>query len=172
MATQTRSQRQAAAQKAAATRKRNATKRSATTTKASARRTKASASAGAKRTTRNAGRTTKQATRTAERGLDTAATRLEVLGRQAQRALLIPVGAAATVGDKVRKTARSYSSLDHVVRELDRFERRGARMLDTRQRALSRRRREVRNNGRGLEARASELRTDAKQAAEKVLHLG
>jgi len=133
MATQTRSQRQAAAQKAAATRKRNATKRSAATTKTSARRTQASASAGARQTTRNASRTTKQAsrttkqaTRTAERGLDRAATRLGVLGRSAQRALLIPVGAAATVGDKVRKTARSYSSRDQVVRELDRFAKQAA----------------------------------------------
>src|SRR5947209_14498170 len=141
MATQTRSQRQAAAKKAAATRKRNATKRSASATKTSARRTGTTAASGAKQTTRSAGRTSKQAARTAGRGLDTAGARLGVVGRQAQRVLLIPVGAAATVGDKVRETARTYSSLDRVARELNRFERRGAKVVDSRQRAVSRRRR-------------------------------
>src|SRR5437763_6484504 len=124
MATQTRSQRQVAAKKAAATRKRNATKRSASATKTSARRTQRSDSKTARRTTRDARRTTTQATRTSERGLDTAATRFGAFGRQMQRALLIQVGAAATVGERVRQTARTYSSLSRVTRELDRFERR------------------------------------------------
>ena len=143
MATQTRSQRQAAAQKAAATRKRNATRRSAAATKTSARRTRASASAGAKQTAGGASRTARQAGRTATGGLETAAARIGVIGRQAQRALLIQVGAAAAVGDKVKQTARSYSNLDRVTQELDRFERRGARTLDGRKRSLSRRRREL-----------------------------
>ena len=111
MATQTPSQRQAAAKKAAATRKRNATKRSAAATKTSARRTRTSASAGARQTTRDASRTTKQATRTAGRGLEHGCERFGAIGRQAQRALLIQVGAAATLGDKVRQTARNYSEL-------------------------------------------------------------
>jgi hypothetical protein len=126
MATQTPSQRQAVAKRGAATRKRNTAKRSASTTKASARRTQKSASA----TTREARRTTKQTSRTVRRELDAATTRLGVIERQAQRALLIPVGAAATVREKVRDTARTYSSLDRVTRELDRFERRGARALN------------------------------------------
>jgi hypothetical protein len=175
MATQTRSQRQTAAQKAAATRKRNATKRSAAATKTSARRTRASASAGTKQTTRSAGRTSRQATRTAGRGLDFATTRVQVLGRRAQRALLIPVGAAASVGDKVRQTARTYTSVDSVVRELDKFERRGARVLGRRQRELSRHRREfrheVRATQRELGSRVNGLRTDAKEAADQVMHL-
>jgi vacuolar-type H+-ATPase subunit D/Vma8 len=98
-----------------------------------------------------------------------------VLGRQAQRALLIQMGAAATVGDKVRETARTYSNLDRVERELGRFERRGARVLDRRQRALSRRRRELRQDVRSarreLGSRTSGLRADAKEAAEQVRHL-
>lgn len=143
MATQTTSQRQAAAKKAAATRKRNATKRSAAATKSSARRTRAAASAGARSTTRSAGRTTKHATRTAGRGLETAGERLGAIGRQAQRALLIQVGAAATLGDKVKQTARTYTSFDRAQLELGRLERRGAQMLDRRQRALTRRRREL-----------------------------
>ena len=107
MATQTRSQRQAAAKKAAATRKRNATKRSASATRTSARRTQRSASATARQTGRDAQRTSKQATRTAGRGIDTTLERFGVLGRRAQRALLIQVGAAATVGEKVKETART-----------------------------------------------------------------
>src|ERR1035437_3085266 len=171
MATQTQSQRQAAAKRGAATRKRNTAKRSASATKASARRTQKSASA----TTREARRTTKQASRTAERGLDAAATRLGVIGRQAERALLIPVGAAATVGEKVKETARTYSSLDRVARELDRFERRGARALNRRQRSLARRRRdlehEVSSAQRNIENRADWLRADARDAAQQVKRL-
>ena len=86
MATHTRSQRQVAAKKAAATRKRNATKRGAAATRTSARQ---------------------QAARTAGPRLDTAVTRLEALRHQAECALLIRVGAAATVGDKVKQTART-----------------------------------------------------------------
>jgi ABC-type transporter Mla subunit MlaD len=107
--------------------------------------------------------------------LDTAATRLGALGRQAQRVLLIQVGAAAAVGDKVRKTARTYTSLDRVEQELDRFERRGARMVNDRQRAFGRRRRELRHDvrraGSELETRARGLQTDAKETAEQVLNL-
>lgn len=175
MATQTQSQRQAAAQKAAATRKRNATKRSAAATKSSARQTGRSASASAKGTTRGAGRTGKHAARTAGRGFDTAVTRLEALGRQAQRALLIQVGAAATVGDKVKQTTRTYSSPGRVGRELNRLERRGAQTVNRQQRTLSRRRRELSHDVRGarreFESRADGLRADAKETAEQVLRL-
>ena len=175
MATQTPSRRQAAAKRAAATRKRNSTKRSASATKASARRTQKAATAGAKQTTREARRTTRQAGRTTGRGLDSAGTTIGAIGRQAQRAVLIQLGAAATVGEKVKRTARTYSSLDGVVRELDRFERRGARALNRRQRVLLRRRRELqheaRGAGRSLESRADGLRADAKSAAQQVTRL-
>lgn len=175
MAAQTRSQRQVTAQKAAATRKRNAAKRSASATKTSALRTQRSASATAKQTTRGAERTTKQASRTAARNLDAAATRFGAIGRQAQRALLIQVGAAATGGEKVRQNARTYTSLDRAVRELDRFERRGARTLNQQQRAILRRLREVEHDARsaqrGLGPRADGLRADAKGAAQQVRQL-
>ena len=142
MATQTRSQRQAAAQRAAATRKRNAAKRSASATRTAARRTGSSAS----RTTSEARRTTRQASRTAGRRLDAATSRLGAFGRQAQRAALIQVGAAATVSDKVRETARTFSNLNLVTKELDRFERRGARALTRSQRNLNRQRRGLRSD--------------------------
>lgn len=157
MATQTPSQRQAAAKRAAATRKRNAAKRSASSTKAAARRTGASATA----TTREARRTTRQATRTAARRLDAATTRLGSIGRQAQRALLIQVGAAATLRDNVRQTARTYTNLDLVTREFDRFERRGAR-------ALSSGRRDARQAQRTVERQWDGLKSDAEGLAKQV----
>lgn len=161
MATQTPSQRQAAAQRAAATRKRNAAKRSASTTKSSARRTRSSASA----TTRNAGRTTRQATRTAGKRLDAATSRFGVVGRQTQRALLIQLGAAATLKDKVRQTARTYSSIDLVTREFDRFERRGTRALSRGQRGFKR---DARQAQRTVERRWGDLRSDAEGVVKQV----
>ena len=173
MATQTRSQRQATAKRAAATRKRNTTKRSASATKASARRTGRAASAGTRRTSSSAKGTTRQAGRTASRGVDTAVTRLGAVGRQAQRALFIPIGAAATLGDKVRQTARTYTSLDRVTRELNRFERRGGMAVSWRQRTLSRRRRElehdVRSAQREIGSRADGLRNDAKDQVKQLV---
>ena len=157
MAPQTKTQRQAAGKKAAATRKRNATKRSASATKASARRATGSASA----TTRSASRTGKQATRTAGRGIDAATARLDAFATQAQRALLIQVGAAATLRDNIAQTAETYTNLDKVVRELDRFERRGERVLKRTQRTAKRNRRDVerdvRNAQDGVRQEATEV---------------
>ncbi len=172
MATQTSTQREAAAKRAAATRKRNATKRSASATKSAARRTRSSAT----QTARQARGTSRQASRTATRGLDAATTRLGVFGRQAQRAVLIQVGAAATVGDKVRQTARTFSNLDLVTSELNRFERRGARAFSRRQRSLTRQRRELqrdtRRARRAVERRVDGLRSDVLGAADRVRQLG
>ena len=175
MATQITSQRQAAAKKPAATRKRNATKRSASSTSTSARRTTRSASASARETGRSAPTASRQASRTAGRGLDTALTRFGVVGRRAQRALLIQVVAAATAGEKVRDTARTYTSINRVKRELDRFERRGARTLKRRQRTLKRQGRELRHDVRSaqrrLEQRVGDLHRDAKDSADQVTSL-
>src|SRR2546429_4479380 len=48
--------------------------------------------------------------------------RFDAVGRQAQRALLIQLGAAATVRDAVVETARRFSSPVSVNRELKRSE--------------------------------------------------
>ena len=100
-------------------------------------------------------------------------TRLGAFGRQAQRALLIQIGAAATVGEKVRQAARTYTSLDRVTREFDRFERRGERTLNRQQRAISRRGREfqhdVRSAQRDIESRANGLRKDATQQVKQLV---
>lgn len=133
MATQTPVQRQAAAKRAAATRKRNAAKRSATATKASARRTGGAASSaarGARTTARSAGTTTTHAAGTAGKAVDAAGTQLAAVARGAQRAVLIPVGAVAAAGDAVRRTAETYASPEPRARQLDRFDRRGARAID------------------------------------------
>lgn len=99
------------------------------------------------------------------RGLDAATTRLQAIGRQAQRALLIQVGATATLGDSVRRTARTLTSVDLVSREFDRFERRGARALSRRRRAIKR---DARRAGRAVERQWGELKSDAEGAAKQV----
>jgi hypothetical protein len=171
MATQTSTQRQAAGKRAAATRKRNAAKRSASATKSGARRTRSSAV----QTGRQAQGTGRQAGRTAARGLDAATTRLGAVGRSAQRALLIQVGAVATLGDKVRQTTRTYSNLELVTRELNRFERRGNRALSGRQRALTRRRRAIERDAkqaqRAVGRQLDGLRSDAQDLTDRVKHL-
>jgi hypothetical protein len=72
--------------------------------------------------------------RTGAKRTEVTGSRLGVIGRQAQRAALIQIGAAATVTDSVRHTAWTWTTLDRVVRELDRFERRGAHAVSARQR--------------------------------------
>jgi hypothetical protein len=134
MATQTRTQRQAAAQKAAATRKRNAAKQSASSTRSSARSTRSSAT----QTTRQARRTGRAAGRTAARRFDAATERVEEFGRRAQRAFYIQVGMAATARDAVARSIRIYTKPSSVVRELNAYERKGQRLLKRGQRNLNR----------------------------------
>ena len=83
MATQTPTQRRAAAKKAAATRKRNAS------------------SASARSTSRSARTTARSATTTASTRAQAEAKGLQALALQAERAVLIPVGAALTARDTV-----------------------------------------------------------------------
>jgi hypothetical protein len=141
MAAQTKTQRQAAAKKAAATRKRNSAKQSGGAAKASARRTKNSAqdTGRAARTTGRAARTTaKQAARATARRAEAETTRLGAVARQAERAVLIPVGAALEARDRVTDTVHTYSSPQLTRRELNRFERRGANALRRTRRTVER----------------------------------
>lgn len=153
MATQTRTQRQAAAQKAAATRKRNAAKSSASTTKSSARRTRSSAA----QTTRDARRTGRAAGRTAARRFDAVTERFEELGRRAQRAFYIQVGAAMTARDALAHSVRIYTSPGSVAKELDKYERRGEQALKHGQRSVNR--------------EATGLRRDAENVLDRVKNL-
>lgn len=129
MATETKTQREAAGNKAAATRKRNAAKRSTTRTKTSARQTRTAANS----TARAARSTASQATRTAGRRADAAGSSFEALVREAERRLvLIPVGAALEARDKAVKTVRTYTQRRSARVEFNRFERRGERALKRR----------------------------------------
>ena len=63
----------------------------------------------AQSTSGGAQRTPGQATRTAARGLDAAAARFEAFARQAERGVLIPVGAALEARDSLVHTVRLYA---------------------------------------------------------------
>src|SRR3954466_16230182 len=97
MAPQTRTQRQASAKKAAATRKRKAASQSNGTAKAAARRTASSA----ERTGRSAQTTSKYGALAAVRRFSAEGLRLEALGHQAERVVLIPVGAVLEARDGI-----------------------------------------------------------------------
>jgi hypothetical protein len=122
MATETKTQREAAGNKASATRKRAAAKRSANRTKASATQTRSTA-----RTTARAARST------ANRRADAAASSFEALVRQAERTMvLIPVGAALEARDAAVSTVRTYTQRRSARLRFNRFERRGEKALKRR----------------------------------------
>jgi hypothetical protein len=165
---QTRTQRQASANKAAATRKRNAASRSASRTKSSARSTRSSAAAttrSARRTGREAARTGKQATRTAGRRLDAIGERIDELARRAQRVLHIQVGVADAARDALVRNVQMYTNPRQFVRELNQYERRGARVLGRSERAVARRRRDLGHQTNGVRREAQENREPRKPPA-------
>lgn len=164
MAQQTRTQRQAAAKKAAATRKRNAANQRNGSAKASARRTAVSAQT----TGRAASTTAKQAGRVAARRAEAATMRLEAFGRQVERTLLIPVGAALEARDRVTETVRTYSDGEHTREQLNRFERRGATALRRNRRAVERQAKDVREL---VEQRANGVQSWADDAVGRVRSL-
>ena len=134
-------------------------------------RTKTSAkqTTSATKTTAHAAQTTaKQATRTAERRVDAATSGLEALAARAERALLIPVGAALEARDAAVSTVRTYSNRRTAKRELDRFERRGESAL---RRNRSRLERQVKEARRDVGKRTDGLRSDAEAAVEQIRSL-
>ncbi len=162
MAAQTKTQRQAAAKKAAATRKRNSARQSGGTAKASARRTRSSA-----RGTGRAARTTaKQAARATARRAEAETTRLGAVAHQAERVVLIPVGAALEARDRVTDTVRTYSNTQLTRRELNRFERRGAKALGRTRRTVERQTKHVQGSVEGL---ANDVQSSARETAGRVL---
>jgi hypothetical protein len=146
MATQTSTQRKAAGKKAAATRKRNAAARQARTTRASANRRAATA--------RGTGR---RATRTAATRVDAETTRIDGLAYQAERAVLVPVGAALTARDTVLDAAKPFRSVQGTEREIKKFERRGVRARRDAQRRVKRTRTRVERELRQRRRRATQL---------------
>ena len=164
MAQQTRTSRQAAARKAAATRKRTAAKRSATQTRTTARQTGRSAQG----TSRGAQRTTRQFTRTAARRFDTALAQLAAFASQAERVVLIPVGATLEARDSLVRTVQMYTRGRGASTQLRRFERRGEQALRRNRRALGRQATAAR---RDLEHRTNDMRSSVEQAGERVRSL-
>jgi hypothetical protein len=137
MATQTKTQREQAGKKAAATRKRNtanrtaaATRRSASRTGRSVRETGRSAS-GAGRQARS---TARLGTNAVERELDYAGTRLSAVAVGAKRGVAIQVGAALEARDVIVRTAQSAVRAASRRRTLNRLERRGERALNWKRR--------------------------------------
>jgi hypothetical protein len=135
MAQQTRTSRQAAASKAAATRKRTAAKRSATRTRSAARQT-----AGSTRTaSRGAKSTARHASRTATGRIDAVLAQMQAFARHAERAVLVPVGAALEARDSLGDTLRVVTKRRDAKARLRRFERRGEQALRRNRRAATRR---------------------------------
>ena len=161
MATQTRTQREAAAKKAAATRKRNQASTRTTAAKRSARSSQRATGAAS----RDARGAATQATRAATRGFEAGALRVDALGRQLERALHIQVGAVLEARDAAVKTFRTYSRRGSLKTRLRRFERRG----ETAVRRSSRRvQREVDHASRDIDRQASGL---ASSAGDLIGHL-
>jgi hypothetical protein len=164
MTPQTRTQRQASAKKAAATRKRNSAARSSGTAKASVRRTTTSAQS----TGRAARTASKQAGRATARRVSAEKTRLEGVARQAERVILIPVGAVLEARDRAAATIRTYSNSRLTHQQLNRFERRGAAALRRNRRAVERQAKDVRDT---VESRANGVQSRANDVVEHVLSL-
>jgi hypothetical protein len=160
MAAQTKTQRQAAAKKAAATRKRNSARQSGGTAKASARRTRTSA----QDTGRAARTTAKQAARATARRAEAETTRLGAVAHQAERAVLIPVGVALEARDRVTDTVRTYSNTRLTRQELNRFERRGAKALGRTRRTVERQAKHAKGS---LEGSANDVQSSARDIVDR-----
>ena len=142
MAPQTRTQRQAAAKKAAATRKRNAARANNGTVKAAARRTVTQA----RDTGRSARTTSRLAVRSATRQVSAERCRLDALARQLERAVLIQVGAALEARDRIADFVETYGDPQEARRRLNSFERRGAAALRRNRTVVERRAKDGRDN--------------------------
>ncbi|HEY2571269.1 MAG TPA: hypothetical protein VGI27_07340 [Solirubrobacteraceae bacterium] len=102
-----------------------------------------------------------------------------VVGNYAERALLIPVGAALTARDKVftgvSDTISTYSTSTKAQAQLRRFERRGATARNRLEREVRKARvrveRELRQRRREIEKTVSELEGNGTELANKVPEL-
>jgi methyl-accepting chemotaxis protein len=132
--------------------------------------TKASGKAAATRTTA-AKRTTKAKTSTAKARV-TLPGSPTVFGDYAERAVLIPVGAALIARDRVmtsvNSTISSYSSSSKAQAQLRRFERRGTTARKSFERELRQRRREIEKTVSDLEARRDAVAKNGTDLANRV----
>jgi hypothetical protein len=164
MAQQTRTGRRAAASKAASTRKQTAARRSAARTRTTARQTGRSARSAS----RGGQRTARQATGATTRRFEAALSQVEAFARQAERGVLIPVGATLVARDSLVRAVRRYSSRRGATTQLRRFERRGEQALRRNRRAVAR---QATAAQRELTDRGNGLRTSVEQAGERVRSL-
>ena len=154
MPEQTPTQRKATAKKAAATRKRNTAARSAKTAKSSAKATTTSAKTAAANAT-SAGNLT-----------------LDSVALQAERAVLIPVGAALAARDAVVEATKPFTSRTSAEKELKKFERRGNTARNNVRREVKRTRtrveRELRQRRSDVQTRVVDVQSNATGLAKKV----
>ena len=186
MATQTPTQRRAAGKKAAATRKRNEAARKGRAARGAARSTTRTAARSTGRTTarkrtnsRARATTRPRPSTTAHKTADAAATRvsaettrLEGLAVQAERVVLVPVGAALIARDNVVDAVKPFRKRNSAEREIRRFERRGNTARNQLEREVKRTRtrveRLVRRNRRNVETQVKSARRDFGRGAGKL----
>jgi hypothetical protein len=161
MATQTKTQRQAAARKAAATRKRNAAKQGGRRAKASAR----DAVRSARRTGHSARTTAKRSARATARRAAAEGTLLGAVGDQARRGVRIPIGAALEARDRLQETVRTWTRQSTLRQRLNRYERRGATALRRNRREVER---QVKAARRSVSNGAGEVQATAEGLADRV----
>ena len=87
-------------------------------------------SASAKRGVASAGTTGTHVVETAARSVEAAGTQLGAVTLSARRVVYTAVGAVATASDAVKQSALIYRNPLRLTRQLQQFERRGARVLD------------------------------------------
>jgi hypothetical protein len=95
-------------------------------------------------------------------------TRLGAVAHQAERAALIPVGAALEARDRVTDTVRTYSNTQLTRQELNRFERRGAKALGRTRRTVERQTKHVQGS---VKNSANDVQSNARNIVDRVLSL-
>jgi hypothetical protein len=96
---------------------------------------------------------------------------VDAFGHQAQRILLIQLGAAIALRDSILHTAQTYSSIERVARELTRFERRGESAVRRGRQAFRRRRRGFEHGVRDARRQTNGWRSDAGHVVDRVRSL-
>src|SRR4051812_9225105 len=132
MATQTNTRRSSSGNRrsSASTRRRSTAsgrttaQRSASAKKAAATRQRKTAGTSARRTRSSARTTARSATRTAAQTAQAQATGLEFVAKQAERVVLIPVGATLTARDNVVDTVKPFVKRTTARREVEKLQRR------------------------------------------------
>lgn len=165
MAEQTRTQRQAAGKKAAASRRQNESRGRA----AAARRPARSGKRAAGAVSKDAQGTATRTSRAVARGLEAGALRMDAFGRQLERALLIEVGAALDARDAPTSTVRKFSTRRKITTRVRRWERRGETAL---RRSRRRVKRDVDHARRDVTRQTSDLRADAGSVVTRLRPTG